>query len=90
MLKISTEAIDGEASPLAASVRISAKRPMLALETLEHHIQQVECSEKQIFLDFATEEALHEVHRHVDGVDQFFIITSHEGCDLQGERNVRL
>ena len=68
---------------------MTANRPTLALETVEHHIELIECYTDKIFLDFATLEALNEVHRHVDGANDFYIITSHESCDLEGERNVR-
>ena len=88
-LKPSAESLDGLAAPFSASVRMSAKRPTLALEALEHHIEQIKCSDDKIFLDFATLEALNEVHRHVDGANDFYIITSHESCELEGERNVR-
>lgn len=69
---------------------MSAKRPALALETLEHHVDQIECSNNRLVLDFVTLEALNEVHRHIDGSTDFLLITSHQGCDLEGERNVRL
>ena len=69
---------------------MSAKRPTLALETLEHHIDQIECSNEGLVLDFATLDALNEVHRHIEGVNDFLLITSHEGCDLDGERSMRL
>ena len=88
-LNNSTESINGPAAPFSASVQMSAKRPALALETVEHYIELIECSDDKIFLDFATLEALNEVYKHVDGTNDFYIITSHEGCDLEGERNVR-
>lgn len=69
---------------------MSTKRPALALETLEHHVDQIECSNDRLVLDFATLEALNEVHRHIDGSSDFLLITSHQSCDLEGERNVRL
>ncbi|KAL8794368.1 MAG: hypothetical protein Q9195_003066 [Heterodermia aff. obscurata] len=69
---------------------MSTKRPALALETLEHHIDRIECSNDRVVLDFATSEALNEVHRHIDGSNDFLLITSHQSCDLEGERNVRL
>ena len=69
---------------------MSAKRPTLALELLEYHIERVECLDDSIFLDFATQSALEEILHHIDGINDFLIITSHPTCDLEGERNVRL
>lgn len=69
---------------------MSAKRPTLVLETLEHHIDQIGCSNDRLILDFASLETLHEVYRHVEGANDFLLITSHQSCDLEGERSVRL
>lgn len=90
ILDLSAETYNGNAAPFSASIRMSAKRPTLQLEILEHHIDQIECSDDKIFLGFATAEALNEVYRHVEGVKGFFLITSHQSCDIEGERNVRL
>ena len=89
-LSLCAESLSGKASPFAACIRMSAKRPALALETLEHLVDQIECSNNRLVLDFVTMEALNEVHRHIDGSSDFLLITSHQGCDLEGERNVRL
>ena len=84
------ESLSGQAAPFGARIQMSAKRPTLALEMLEHHIDQIECSKDGLILDFATLDALNEVHRHIEGINNFLLITSHEGCDLEGERNMRL
>ena len=84
------ESLTGNTAPFGARIQLSAKRPTLALESLEHHIEQIECSEEGLTLNFATLDALNEVYRHIEGINDFLLITSHEGCDLDGERNMRL
>jgi hypothetical protein len=69
---------------------MSAKKPALALESIENQIDRIECTVGEAHLSFATLEALQSVYMHFENVPEFVLITSHDSCNVKGERGVFL
>lgn len=57
------------------------------LEDVEHHIESIDCYSSQIHLYFRSANALKRTHSEVTSVDSFLLVTSHKGCNEDGERN---
>jgi len=77
-------------SQSAARLRISAKKPALALESIEDQIDSIDCTVGKAHLSFATLEALQSVYMHFENVPEFVLITSHDACNAEGERGIFL
>ncbi len=80
----------GSESPFGAKVAMDFKTPALLLEDIEHHIQAIDCFESRVYLYFSSSKALKHAHREFKSVDNFLLITSHEGCNKDGERDPHL
>lgn len=74
----------------AARLQISAKKPALALESIEDYVDGIECTIGETHLTFATLEALQSVYLHFESVPEFVLITSHDNCNVEGERGIFL
>lgn len=66
------------------------KTPTLLLEDIEHHIKAVDCFDSRVYLYFSSSKALKHAHKEFQSVDSFLLITSHEGCNKDGERDPHL
>ena len=69
----------------ASQVKVGSQAPILNLEEMEHFLKDLECgpgSMKLHFVDKVT--ARDALHACKDGM----VITSHEGCNPEGERAV--
>ena len=60
--------------------------PAVVLEDIENHIEQVECYGSTLKLYFGSEQYLREAHEMFKNVGNFLVITSHDGCNEDGER----
>jgi hypothetical protein len=65
---------------------MSTRLPTVVLEEVEHHIDEITCFDSSIHLRFAGQEALELAYNELSAIDEFFVITSHEGCNNDGER----
>lgn len=61
--------------------------PALILEDVEDEIKYIGCYTSEIHLFFKSTKALKRIHRELTGFDSFLLVTSHEGCNEDGERN---
>ena len=77
----------GSTSQFAAKLGMQFKTPALMLEDVEHHIESIGCYSSEIHLHFKSAEVLERVHKEFTSVDSFLLVTSHEGCNEDGERN---
>ncbi|CAO2653945.1 Nn.00g106780.m01.CDS01 [Neocucurbitaria sp. VM-36] len=72
----------------ASQVKVNSQKPILTLEEVEHHLQDVECGDATMKLHFvdtsSARDARFACHDTVGGL----IITSHETCNQDGERAV--
>ena len=66
------------------------KTPALLLEDIEHHMEQIVCFPSKIYLYFSSEGALQHARQEFNSVRNFLVITSHEGCNEDGERDPHL
>ena len=66
---------------------VDFKTPTLVLEDIEDHIDFVGCAASAILLHFSSEEALRDAHEEFKGVGSFLLVTSHDGCNEDGERD---
>jgi len=73
-------------SQFAARVRMSAKLPTVVLEEIEHHIDAIMCFDSSILLQFADFESMDLTYGEFSQTGEFLVITSHEGCNSDGER----
>lgn len=66
------------------------KIPALLLEDIEHHIGMIDCFDSRVYLYFHSTAALEHAHQEFQSVEYFLLITSHEGCNEDGERDPHL
>ncbi|KAL4872435.1 hypothetical protein BDV12DRAFT_183091 [Aspergillus spectabilis] len=69
------------------TLNVESQWPILALEYLDVVLDGVTCTESQIQLTFASIEAEENLIRATGDTPEFIIVTSHDGCDLEGERS---
>jgi hypothetical protein len=65
---------------------MSTRLPTVLLEEVEHHIDGIACFDSSIRLHFTGKETLELAYNELSAIDEFFVITSHEGCNNDGER----
>jgi hypothetical protein len=65
---------------------MSTRLPTVLLEKVEHHINEIACFDSSIQLHFASQGDLELAYNELSAIDEFFVITSHEGCNNDGER----
>ena len=63
------------------------KTPALILEDVEDEIETIGCYTSEVHLSFKSTKALKRIYKEITGVDSFLLVTSHEGCNEDGERN---
>lgn len=80
-------ATHGSTSQFAAKVGMNFKIPALMLEDVEHHIESVGCYSSEIHLHFRSAELLKRAHNEFARAKNFLVVTSHRGCNEDGERN---
>ncbi len=73
-------------SKFAAQVSMKFKMPALLLEDIEHHTERIDCSDSKVYLYFNSAEALEHAHEEFKRANSFLLITSHIGCNEDGER----
>lgn len=75
-------------STFASQVKVGSQKPILNLEDVEHHLQDVRCSEGKMEISFvdkmSARDAYHACHEDNGGL----VITSHDSCNVEGERAV--
>ena len=73
-------------SPFAAHVRLASKLPTLLLEDNDHHLEQISCHGSTIELKFQDDATLSAAWQEIQTHPEMLIITSHVGCNADGER----
>ncbi|PSN61431.1 hypothetical protein BS50DRAFT_151705 [Corynespora cassiicola Philippines] len=73
----------------ASHVTVGSKKPILNLEEIEDYLQDVKCgSDGKMKLVFKDRIAARDARLACSDEDGGLIITSHEGCNVDGERSV--
>ncbi|KAL2822179.1 hypothetical protein BDW59DRAFT_163938 [Aspergillus cavernicola] len=78
--------IEGE-SVFATTLDVESQWPILALEDLDAGLDSVSCTDSQIQLVFVSMAAEEAFNTAIDSMSEFVIVTSHDGCDFEGERS---
>ena len=65
---------------------MSFKTPTLLLEDIEHILDATTCFENEIHLAFDSTTAFAHAREEFVQAQSFFLVTSHEGCNEDGER----
>lgn len=65
-------------------------KPTLLLENIENHLAKIKCYQSSVFLYFRSSDALDHAHMEFKDVKEFLLITSHGGCNEDGERDLHL
>ena len=60
------------------------------LEDIENHFNEIKCYDSAIRLYFSTIETLEHAHAELNRLDRFVLITSHDGCNKDGERDTHM
>jgi hypothetical protein len=58
------------------------------LEEIEHHLQDVRCEDGKLRLDFVDLSSARDAFYSCHSQDGGLVITSHDGCNEDGERSV--
>lgn len=77
-----------DASTFASQVKVGSQKPVFNIEEHEHHLQGVECSEDAMKLHFVDASSARDARAACYGNNGGLIITSHSGCNEEGERSV--
>ena len=79
--------IPEDQAPFAAHVHVTSTLPTLLLEESDPHFARIACSASTIELSFYTDAALSLTWAELAKHDEILVITSHVGCNANGERN---
>ena len=60
--------------------------PTINLEDIELHIADIQCSPSTIAVEFRDHETLNVAKKSWDTIPEFFAVSSHAGCNKDGER----
>ncbi|KAF2263947.1 hypothetical protein CC78DRAFT_617150 [Lojkania enalia] len=72
----------------ASQVRVSSDSPILNLEDIEHHLRNVQCSDESIKLHFVDTVSARDAKEACMNEHGGIVVTSHEGCNSDGQRSV--
>lgn len=70
------------------TLNVASQHPILALEALETDIDDMSCSDSTIQLSIDSPTRARALKQELEAVSDFVVVTSHEGCDLEGERSI--
>ena len=60
--------------------------PTINLEDIELYVADIQCYSSSIAVEFRDHQTLRLAEKRWDNIPEFFIITSHPGCNKDGER----
>jgi hypothetical protein len=72
----------------ASHVKLTSKKPVMNLEEIEHHLQNVHCGGGRMKLDFVDTSSARDAFHSCHDEDGGLVITSHNLCNSDGERAV--
>lgn len=75
-------------STFASQIKVGSQRPILTLEEIEHHLEDVKCEDGKMKLHFVDTSSTRDARAACHGDAGGLIITSHESCNEDGERAV--
>ena len=66
---------------------VDFKVPAILLEDIEEHIKRVDCFVSSVYLYFDSLDSLKRAYEEFTSVNSFLLITSHQDCNEDGERD---
>jgi hypothetical protein len=75
-------------SIFASQLKVASKKPILNLEDIEHHLEDVQCVNGKVTLKFTDTSSAIDARLACHGPEGGIIVTSHVGCNPEGERSV--
>ena len=66
---------------------MTVNKPALVLEEIEDQLDHIYCDDSRIELAFTSSQHLEHTYTEIAGLSSLILITSHEGCNSDGERN---
>ncbi|KAE8413360.1 hypothetical protein BDV36DRAFT_37435 [Aspergillus pseudocaelatus] len=72
----------------ATTLNVASQHPILALEALDADIDDMTCSDAKIQLSIGSPTRAKALKQELEAASDFVVVTSHEGCDLEGERSI--
>jgi hypothetical protein len=77
-------------STFASQVKVNSRKPILNLEEVEHHLQDVQCGDGTMKLSFVDASSARDAYYASCEQEKGggLVVTSHEGCNREGERSV--
>ena len=85
-----TDDTHGTTAQVAAQVHLSSKLPTLAIEDFEASLDTILCTTTTIELRFLHRELLQDALAELAPLPRFILVTSHIGCNEDGERRAYL
>lgn len=76
-----------EESVFSTTLDVESRWPILALEELDTEIDSIVCTESKIHFNFRSATAEERFNTEIKGMPEFVVVTSHDGCDLEGDRS---
>lgn len=76
---------DGDTS-FVSTVAVNSQQPFLALEDIASHLSDISCADSLIELSFISNESLQAAKEEFAQFPDFIAVTSHFGCNEDGER----
>ncbi|PGH15945.1 hypothetical protein AJ79_02112 [Helicocarpus griseus UAMH5409] len=84
------EGFDDQAVPdgsvFTASLTVKSQKPILKLEDIEPDLKDVSCSEKELTLHFALDDALEKVAKGIEHLSDLVVVSSHLDCNEDDQR----
>jgi hypothetical protein len=72
----------------ASQVKVNSKKPVLNLEEVEHYLQDVQCGDGKLKLSFVDTSSARDAYFSCHDKNGGLVITSHDSCNVEGERAV--
>ncbi|KAK2762141.1 hypothetical protein FQN54_001148 [Arachnomyces sp. PD_36] len=69
-----------------STVTVRSQQPILPLEDIDSHLSDISCSDSLIELSFGSIEGLQAAKEELSQFSDFIAVTSHPGCNEDGER----
>jgi len=69
-----------------ATTSVKYKLPALILEDIEMSVDEIRCSDSMITVEFSHQQMLDDARETWDNLPELLIISSHPGCNENGER----
>ncbi len=76
-----------EESVFSTTLDVESRWPILALEELDGEFDNIVCTESKIHFNLMSAAAEERFNTEIKGMHDFVVVTSHDGCDLEGDRS---